>query len=332
MAADRIELAIETEMHGPNGELRAMHGQVVTVLPGGAVCIENTAQVHASESETLARVGLRFRVPQQVAGSAEWYGRGPHENYCDRKRAAHVRTHHASARSLAEDLLSGYVYPQACGQRSDVRWLALRPSERTSGGGGGAGGGGSTAGGIAICGSHPLAFSLLPSSDEAIDAAAHPSELTGFKSGAPLHLTIDHRTMGVGGDVAWLRTVRPEYMVPDGTHRWAVLVCPLLCRTPPLPPAAAGAATAATATTGTASSEGGGVSFVSAPPLPLDLLHRIGRAVEHEPTSLPRRLAAFLLPAPPAKRAAAMAAWVAAAALVTSWWSRAEGVLAGDGA
>ena len=66
-----------------------------------------------------------------------------------------------------------------------------------------------------------------------------------------------------------------------------------------------------------ASSEGGGASFVSAPPLPLDLLHRIGRAVEHEPTSLPRRLAAFLLPAPPAKRAAAVAAWVAAAALVT---------------
>ena len=39
--------------------------------------------------------------------------------------------------------------------------------------------------------------------------------------------------MGVGGDVGWLRTVRPRYRVPAGRHRRAGLLTPFTSSSPP---------------------------------------------------------------------------------------------------
>ena len=127
-SANRVELTLTCEIRGPRGELRAEHQQVLTVLPNGAIAIENTADVRMAESDSLGRIGLRFRVPKSAAGVVDWYGRGPHENYCDRKRSANVSQHSARSEGLGEELTRGYVYPQSCGQRADVRWLALRAS------------------------------------------------------------------------------------------------------------------------------------------------------------------------------------------------------------
>ena len=36
--------------------------------------------------------------------------------------------------------------------------------------------------------------------------------------------------LGVGGDTGWSRSVRPEYHVPPGTHRWALVLRPYASR------------------------------------------------------------------------------------------------------
>lgn len=41
---------------------------------------------------SLARVGVHLGVPSQFS-AVEWYGRGPHENYADRKYGAFLRRH-----------------------------------------------------------------------------------------------------------------------------------------------------------------------------------------------------------------------------------------------
>ena len=204
---------------------------------------------------------------------------------------------------MGEELTKGYVYPQACGARTDVRWLAVQPSSGPTPS--------SSGPGLLVYGSQPLSFALLPASDEAIEAAAHPHELgaAAAELDAPLHLSVDHLSMGVGGDVGWLRTVRPEYMVPAGTHRWTLILSPL-----------AGA---------TGQDD---LLAAAAPVLPPDLIDRVQRSVVHEATPWSRRVATFWLPAPPVKRAVAVAVWAAAAPLVVSWmWAALMGSGEQDG-
>ena len=54
-----------------------------------------------------------------------WYGRGPHENYIDRKLSAKAGIH----TSEVEDLYFQYIRPQEGGYRTDVRWLDLKDAK-----------------------------------------------------------------------------------------------------------------------------------------------------------------------------------------------------------
>ena len=57
-------------------------------------------------------------------GKVLWYGRGPFENYRDRKTAAFVGMHETTAREPFP-----YVSPQEYGNRTDTRWVAFRDAE-----------------------------------------------------------------------------------------------------------------------------------------------------------------------------------------------------------
>jgi hypothetical protein len=46
-------------------------------------------------------------------------------------------------------------------------------------------------------------------------------------------LTVDHKIMGVGGDVAWFPSVREGYLVPPGTYRWTMLLQAFAAWPPP---------------------------------------------------------------------------------------------------
>ncbi len=70
---------------------------------------------------TLPKFGLRMG----LAGQAEhlsWYGRGPFENYEDRKTAALLGRYESGI----EQFMTPYPYPQDNGARTDLRWLTMR--------------------------------------------------------------------------------------------------------------------------------------------------------------------------------------------------------------
>lgn len=77
------------------------------------------------------RVGLRVLLPGSFS-SLRWFGRGPHENYPDRKASAVVGTH----ASKVSEQLTPYIRPGECGAKVDVRWLEVfgggrkQPSEK----------------------------------------------------------------------------------------------------------------------------------------------------------------------------------------------------------
>ncbi len=90
-----------------------------TIYGSGDVVIR-THVVPIGTLPVLPRLGLQMRLPGRFDRFA-WYGRGPHENYVDRKESAAVGVY---AGTVQEQYVP-YVLPQENGNKSDVRWAAV---------------------------------------------------------------------------------------------------------------------------------------------------------------------------------------------------------------
>jgi beta-galactosidase len=69
---------------------------------------------------TLPRIGLRMMLDGRLENIA-YYGRGPYENYVDRKAGSDLGYYENTVAGMYYD----YIKPQECGGRSDVRWVAF---------------------------------------------------------------------------------------------------------------------------------------------------------------------------------------------------------------
>lgn len=72
----------------------------------------------------LPRIGLQMTMPGEFE-QLRWYGRGPHESYCDRKSGARVGLYGGTV----DDQYVPYIRPQENGNKTDVRWAELRNQE-----------------------------------------------------------------------------------------------------------------------------------------------------------------------------------------------------------
>ena len=88
-----------------------------TFASDGSVTLKNKVTPFGRMSEALPRLGLSLRLGCAYENMA-WYGRGPWENYIDRKTASFV----GLWRSTVTEQYVDYVRPQDCGMKCDVRW------------------------------------------------------------------------------------------------------------------------------------------------------------------------------------------------------------------
>jgi beta-galactosidase len=129
------------------------------------------------EIRDLPRVGLTTTLDANLT-RLEYHGRGPWENYSDRKASANIDVHTISI----SDCLLPYVMPQEYGHHTDVSWLRVK------------GRGGAS---LAIVGKRVFEFNYLPYSTGQLFKALHREELP--EPGAPrLTLDIAHRGVGTG--------------------------------------------------------------------------------------------------------------------------------------
>ena len=191
---------------GGGGVLVATHELNLRVFADGELLLLNEAEARCASVPTLARVGLLLGLPARLE-RCRWFGRGPHENYCDRCESASVAVHEAAS---VDELFTPYLVPGECGHREGARWLELSDP---SADGDGAGLRVSHAG-------EPFGFNALRYGAAQLDGATHPHELHAEEG--RLWLSLDHRMMGVGGDTGWSKSVMPKYRVLPGTHRWAL--------------------------------------------------------------------------------------------------------------
>jgi len=189
-------------------EGRVLVSAQYTVAADGAVLVEWA--VDAREAlpaplppdllPSLARVGAHVPLPPATE-EVEWYGRGPHECYPDRKLSAHLGRY----RQSVDAMHFPYEVPGECGLRADVRWARLGP----------AGGPGAR---VAAAGGAPFHFGVSRFSPAALARAAHNYQL---EADAVVHLHVDGAHMGVGGDDSWSPSVHPEFLVPPAEYTLA---------------------------------------------------------------------------------------------------------------
>ncbi len=84
----------------------------------GSVEIKHKVQPHGSMPQFLPRIGITLMLTPQLQ-NVEWYGRGPQENYPDRKTGYKIGIYQSSIKDLYEP----YLIPQDHGLRTDNRWV-----------------------------------------------------------------------------------------------------------------------------------------------------------------------------------------------------------------
>ncbi len=159
----------------------------------------------------LPRVGMNLVLPGRYA-TLEWFGRGPHENYWDRRTSAAVGRY----RSTVAEQYHDYSRPQETGNKADVRWFVLRdPAGR----------------GLMVSGEELVGFSALPMLQSDLDHDRSPEApnrhggLVEFRD--LVSVNVDHRQMGVGGDNSWGGMPMEKYRVPAKPYRWRIRLAPI---------------------------------------------------------------------------------------------------------
>ena len=152
----------------------------------------------------LPRVGMLWKVPDAYH-QMEWYGKGPHEAYWDRKDGARI----GKFSSTAEKSFVPYSRPQENGNKADIRWMKISDNEGR--------GVLITREGKSFGKEEYLNIGLSPYSMENIEKARHTIDL---KSDGSNTLYIDHQQMGLGGDDSWNPRTHPEFLLSKNLYEY----------------------------------------------------------------------------------------------------------------
>ena len=160
------------------------HEAVWSFAADGAVTVENVVTPHGTMPPAIPRLGLSMQLDPALE-TVEYYGRGPRENYVDRKSGSFFGRWKSSVDGLAEN----YLRPQDNGCRSDVRWVALTAKDGK---------------GVRFSASEPLFATASRYGWEDLDFARHRNGQQRFRAmPAPrkeVMLNLDVRQVGLGGN------------------------------------------------------------------------------------------------------------------------------------
>ena len=204
--------------------------RMATFTPG-----RDAARKEASKL-TVPRIGVRFRLPASM-NQVTYFGRGPMENYWDRKAGSIVGLY----RSTAEEMYFPYVRPQENGHHTDTRWLSLYSDGKTC---------------LSIVADSLVEFNALRNSVEDFDDEEQttlPRQWTNFtpeqianhnekeaknvlrrqhhiNDVVPrnfVEVCVDYKQQGVGGYDSWGARPEPRYSLPaNRDYQWGFTLIP----------------------------------------------------------------------------------------------------------
>lgn len=139
----------------------------------------------------MPKFGMRMRLLPEH-NQISWYGRGPWENYPDRKTASLIGLYQAQL----DHFITRYAAPQDNANRSDVRWIVFGTAAKKQ---------------VKITGLQPLCFRAWPYTEEDLENSRHDYQLPNRDF---ITVNIDLAIHGVGGDDTWGAKTMEKYTNP----------------------------------------------------------------------------------------------------------------------
>jgi beta-galactosidase len=152
----------------------------------------------------LPKVGMQMGI-SRADSNITYYGRGPYENYIDRRTASETGIYSHPIHQFMEP----YVVPQENGNRTDVRWMLLHQKND----------------GLLVVADSLLSMSAWPYTEDNILHAKHIDKL---KDAGYITLNIDLTQMGVGGNDSWSEVAAPleQYRIPAKDYHYSFYITP----------------------------------------------------------------------------------------------------------
>ena len=147
----------------------------------------------ATNLSVMPKFGMRMRIPSNYK-QIKYYGRGPWENYPDRKRSAFLGIYEMPLSEYETE----YIHPQDNGNRCDIRWFEISSAGKAEK--------------LRIDGNQPLCIRAWDYGEEDLEGVRHPNEIV---RGRFVNLNIDANIHGVGGTDTWGKRTLPQYTI-DG--------------------------------------------------------------------------------------------------------------------
>ncbi len=181
-----------------------------TVLGNGELYIQQNLKVNRKmDRSEIPRWGMSM----EIAGAfnqLQWYGRGPQENYWDRKTGYKIGLY----QSTTQQQYTPYVRPQENSNLSDLRWAALQNNKGK---------------GIFIVGFPTIDFSAQNYTLDDFDQPdkkknKHTSDVSPRDF---ITVDMDFKQTGMAGDDSWGSRAHPEYTLSPGNYTYAFRMAPI---------------------------------------------------------------------------------------------------------
>ena len=183
---------------------------VYTINNAGEMAVRQTLHAAADAgAPDMLRFGMRMAMPEDF-DRIDYYGRGPIENYADRKLSQSIGLY----RQSVDGQFYSYDRPQETGTKSDLRWW----HQCDMGGRG-----------LKLTSPEPFSASALHYSQESLDEGLVKQQ--GHSAEVPrdsrVWVCIDKAQYGLGSINSWGALPLPEYRLPYGNYTFEFTISPV---------------------------------------------------------------------------------------------------------
>jgi len=179
-----------------------------TVNAKGAIEVNAAISLTKQNLPVMPRFGMHMQLPGSFK-QVNWYGRGPEENYIDRKSGYAIGLYS----SAVADTFHDYARPQETGNHTDVRWLSVINDKGQ---------------GLKVTAKDTIEFSALPlEKTDLFDLNSIPDHSAEVTKKDATTLRIDWKQMGVAGDDSWYSKPHKQYLIPASNYSYQFTIEPL---------------------------------------------------------------------------------------------------------
>jgi beta-galactosidase len=215
----KVQVTFNYDIPDADGKKIAGYASTYTIYGSGDIVVKNQFSTVSGKIPEIPRMGMQIQLPKEFT-NLKWLGRGPQENYVDRKTAADVGLYE----STVTDQYTHYIRPQENGYKTETRWLTLTDDNGS---------------GLLFCGEPLICFAALNNTHDDFES---PGKLSTYRKDAKsanthsidvkprdlVNLNIDLGQMGVGGDNSWGALIHPQYRLLAGKYEYSFRIKPVI--------------------------------------------------------------------------------------------------------